>query len=383
MLPDTAPRGTHVRYGTIDDRQLDAFCRIQGSSFGSPPDRVRRWVEVAGMPNLRGISLDGQLVAGLMITPMGLFLGGASVPTWGIAGVGVDPSVRGRGVGTALMRGVLREAYDAGIALSALYASTRSLYRSVGYEVAGNHYQATLATELLRGFGRPAAWRRVADADLPALREAHRRFAAPRDGYADRGDYLWARIPRLHGAEAEGWVLDGDDGPAAWVFFHQQRATDAPWVTLSIVDLGYTSFASIARTIRLPVGFNDPVLSRLPELRYDVRLVESWLVRVTHLDAAVAARGWPIDGRLTVEVDDPELPENGGRRTFVVNGGRGTCVPGGTDPVALGARGLAAWFTGFAPPWSLVASGQACGPPTALQRMGAWTAGAPSMIDFF
>ena len=102
-----------------------------GEGWGSFRDRV-------GDENLRVARIGGQIVGGLGYYPMGQFFGGRSVPIGGIAGVGVAPHVRGQGVARAMVVDVLRSLRAAATPVSGLYPASLQVYRSCGFEPAGD-----------------------------------------------------------------------------------------------------------------------------------------------------------------------------------------------------------------------------------------------------
>ena len=75
---------------------------------------------------------------------------GRAVPVAGIASVKVAPEYRGGGIGRRLMTAVLDAAAERGYPLSALYPATMPIYRSLGWELAGGKYVATVPARSLR-----------------------------------------------------------------------------------------------------------------------------------------------------------------------------------------------------------------------------------------
>ena len=129
-----------------DTREIAELAPIEHYAFGVPTEQAVEWLTAAGEEHVRlayRTSEAGgrQLVGGLIHIPMGHFVGGRSVPTLGIAGVVVAPEARGLGVAKALMSASLREAAERGVALSSLYPATVTLYRAVGYELAGSRHR--------------------------------------------------------------------------------------------------------------------------------------------------------------------------------------------------------------------------------------------------
>ena len=73
------------------DAEREALGTILSHAFGFPMTDVPIWFERAGSENIYAWRRDDAVAGGLITIPMGQFFGGRSVPTTGIAGVGVAP----------------------------------------------------------------------------------------------------------------------------------------------------------------------------------------------------------------------------------------------------------------------------------------------------
>ena len=129
-----------------DERTL--FERVLQESFGQDELPWSTWMERLGHENLRVVTEDGAIRGGLGFYRFGQFWGGRSVPMIGLAGVGVSPAARGRGLARRFLVETLEQARSEGIPLAALYASSLAVYRSVGFEAAGTtlRYSAPIAS---------------------------------------------------------------------------------------------------------------------------------------------------------------------------------------------------------------------------------------------
>ena len=128
------------------------------------------------------------------------------------------------------------------------------------------------------------------------------------------------------------------------------------------------------------------MLALLPDRRYELKLVDQWMVRLLDVPAALRARGYPrgLEAELHLEVKDDVLPENDGRLVLRVADGVGAVSAGGEGRLALDVRGLAALYTGHLSPDQLAATGLLSG--TAEDRAAAspvFAGPAPWMPDFF
>ena len=75
----------------------------------------------------------------------------------GVASVKVAPEYRGRGIGRQLMTALLALIAERGYPVSALYPATMPLYRSLGWELAGGKYQASVPARSLWSLLAPDA----------------------------------------------------------------------------------------------------------------------------------------------------------------------------------------------------------------------------------
>ena len=126
--------------GPLREGDLEANHHLVGTSFGSarafdperavPPDQVLAGYE------------GSELVATATLIPGGQWFGGCPVDGVAVSAVGVAPHHRGEGISKPLMVEALRLMHGRGAAISTLFPTTASLYRSVGYEMAGDYVRA-------------------------------------------------------------------------------------------------------------------------------------------------------------------------------------------------------------------------------------------------
>jgi predicted acetyltransferase len=131
----------------------------------------------------------------------------------------------------------------------------------------------------------------------------------------------------------------------------------------------------------------DPILRLLPERGHTVKLFDHWMLRLVHVEAALAGRGYPagLTAQVHLDVADDILPGNHGRIVLAVEGGRGSVEPGGRGDVKVDVRGLAALYTGHATPWDVRIAGQlTAAAEEPLAALASIFAGpAPATPDFF
>ncbi|HZO17129.1 MAG TPA: GNAT family N-acetyltransferase [Polyangiaceae bacterium] len=380
-----------------DDRS--ALGKILGVSFGFDPEASKGWFEKAGFDNVRVLRDESGIIGGLLLIPMGQFFGGRSVPMVGFAGVGVTPSARGTGAATQLMHHAIRELAAQRVPLSCLYPATLPLYRRAGYEIAGSLHVVTLQGRDLARSERSLAIRAFEPADEAAVQNTYRSYAALRDGWLDRGPYVWERTRRVeNGAMTHGHVFCDESGIEGYVFYRHRR-TDHGF-DLQISDMAAatpralsTLFAfiadhrSLAETVSWRGGVDEPLLMLFREHRYQMRFFHHWMLRIVDVEAALTRRGYApsIDGEITLVIDDDLVPDNAGAFVLRVAGGAAEVVRGESgSALKLDIRALASLYSGQHNARTLARLGRVEASDETLARAAAMFAGSPpSMADMF
>jgi predicted acetyltransferase len=343
---------------SVDPADIGRSFDIRTRSFGVAPASSRPgWEERARAAVDEGRSVgvyDGRLLVGrAMIWPFRQWWGGRPLPMAGIAGVVVSPEYRGRGVGTALMQGILERSRELGYPLSALYPATVPVYRRLGWEIAGSQYRVTMDTWLLRELrGAPRTLREAGPDDASSMLEIMRRQYTRTRANGPKDDDE-AELREQLAEEAvfayicdDGYVVYGWDGDDLAVY--QLHAGDAETARAlwSVVGSG----SSIAKHVYAYLAPDDPVHWLLPDVVAPSVHSNRWMLRCCDVRAALEGRGYPMGTTVDValEVADPQLPGNGFTGRLQVSDGAGRLVPGvGRGPVThIGPNGLAALYAG-------------------------------------
>ncbi|MCP4249766.1 MAG: GNAT family N-acetyltransferase [bacterium] len=385
-----------------DEVEIKAFCKVVSQALYFPTVDLDAWVLREGHENVRVARRGGTVVGGLVIKPMGQWIGGRSVPMVGVRAVGVAAEHRGTGVGSSLMRAAVEELHDRGVPISVLYPATQPVYRRPGFERAGVRLSYRLPTAGIDVRGRELELRRVETSDHAELRRVYDERARRTTGNLDRNDWLWQRIldPLSPGTAPQGYLAARDGRVEGYVFFTHQAGTHSfgeselmatDLVTLS-ADASRTLlglFANHRSTIRY-VNFvgapADPWLHLLAEQSATLTERIDWLLRLIDVPAALEARGYAagVSGELHLEVADDRLNQNDGRFTLTVADGSSRVTEGGRGDFRVDVRGLAAIYTGYLAPGELTATGLVDAPDHSLATAGALFAGpAPWMPDMF
>ncbi|MCB9845510.1 MAG: GNAT family N-acetyltransferase [Phycisphaeraceae bacterium] len=385
---------------------LPQIASIISQAFaGGTSEQTIEWATGQRLDDFRVLRRADRIEACLLLIPMGTFLGGQSVPTEGIAGVGVLPECRGRGRASLLMRQTILELAERGVAVSSLYSAWQPLYRSVGFEQAGLRMEYTIsmrALRLRREFDRAGSdleVRRADDADVPAIRGAYRSGAAGQNGWLDRGDYIWGRIPAHRGETRQCFVVV-DAGRIAGYVYLAQRRNSTGMHDIFIADWmahGLESWCALLRFVRGYASMGDkliwyggathPAMLVLDEQRsIEGELSHWWMLRVVDAGAALRARGYSLGatGEVHLRIADPLIAPKERRLVLRVNDGRGVVEPGGRGDVEVGVAALAPLLTGFVSAQSLAALGQIRGASADVGVLGGlFAAETPATPDFF
>ncbi len=381
--------------------ELQAYTELLGRCFGQTGklEDIRAWVGMQRREDLRTLREGTRPVAALSLVSMGQFFGGRSVRTAGVAGVGIEPDRRGRGLAKDLMQRFLREMRESGYPLSTLYPSTYGLYRAVGYERAGGHWLASLRPESLDvPRGNRAEMRPATEDDEPLLRATWSAWARTHTGQLDRGDYLWTRVQEPRGKPVHACLVEGEGGVEGYVRWLQTELEGSPY-ELQVVDVAaltataamrilafFAGHGSITRRVSWASGPGDPLLALLPERRFRLELGDEWMLRLVDVRAALEARGYPpgVEAEVHLALEDELLPENSGPWVLRVADGRGEVTRGGQGRLTMDVRGLAPLYSGYQSPAQLAPAGLVRGSREDLEAAQAVFAGsAPWMSDDF
>lgn len=380
-------------------RDREAVIRMLQHAFAGDREGIEGWMKIGGEANFRTLLDSSRPAATLLRIPMGQYFGGRSVKMLGIAGVAVAPEDRGRGYARRMMQACVQAAHNEGWPLVGLYASTHSLYRSVGFEHAGHRFQYTIPmTQIDAG---PHARERVEplDHESAEVRECYAKFASRYDGMLDRGAYIWQRVKSPRNEEHHPFGVRDEHGTLqGYVFVNQKRRPDGR-ADVNLSDFVFHTAAAGRRLWALLADYSmmshdlnffggptHPALLLLSQQRYSVENKDSWLIRVSHLKAALEARGYApcIRAQVHLEVCDDLVPANAGRWTLTVENGKARAEPGGRAEIRVDARGLAAIYSGLLTPSQAANVGLASGDHAALHAAGSvFSAGTPWMNDFF
>jgi predicted acetyltransferase len=328
--------------------------------------------------------------------------GGAAVPTAGVTWVSVLPTHRRRGILRAMMEYQLDEIAQRGEPLAALTASESTIYERFGYGSATQRALLSIPSKRVAmrpGFGEDDRVRFVDLGDarriLPALYDQTR---ARQPGTVSRSAAVWHSLlldlPERRFGASELFVVVHPEGFAVYrlradivdglahnelilieLAAASSDAYGALWRYLLRVDLVETiTFRRFSVDPPLRWMVDDPRRLRIQALWDDM-----W-VRVVDVPAALSARRYLTEDRLTIDVVDAFRPGCGGR--FVLEGGPegAQCVPAASHDadLAMDIAALGSVYLGGHRPTVLARGGRIEEvAPGALRRADAFFASDP------
>lgn len=401
-----------MRYGpvmeirTLRDSELDRAFDLNADAFHVPKERRESFLRFIDPARMVGAFEGDRLLAMSGFLELGQYFGGRSVPMGGLSSMAVVPDARGGGLAKQVIRHCIEVMRERGDAISSLYPATTSLYRSVGWEVAGTFAVRKLEPNALRGLLRAESGsaRPFAEGDWGAIRACYDRLARAASGCLDRTPRWWER--REHAwKDKDVYVFAGQGGATeGYLVYHQ---VDGEYSHLGgDFDIVVDEIVACTRDAALglwgllggwasqvgEVAFRSPVDEAiqllLPEQVFQTLADFRWMTRIVDAEGAIAARGFPagLDVELPLTLRDAHVAANDGDFTLSVQKGRGQLVQGnGGDGPCLDARGFASLYTGWAGTAALERAGLLSG-GSADERAGldaAFAGARPWMLDEF
>jgi predicted acetyltransferase len=328
-----------------------------------------------------------RLVANVTTLSDAHWFGGSAVTSGGVTSVVVAPDQRKRNLARAVVNEAIRRMHARGDAVSVLYPTTATLYRGMGYEMAGWWRLTDIPIGNLASIAS-APDVTVEPADAADVEAAYDATAPGHDGWLRRSEAARAllRFDYEHTKAPKARYIARRDGVSIGAFVYsevregptrtfdlaasQLFATDAGALR-SLLALGaaHGTMADSVRTLLPPdvLALAVPHGQRLrPHSHFP------WMLRIIDVASAVSQRGYPPQLDLEVHLDisgDDLIAANNGRFTLRVRDGKGELLPGGRGDVVVDIRHFAALYTGLA------------AGPSPLRF--AFHGGPPTLVDFF
>lgn len=383
-------------YGKPTRAQAEVLVNMAGQAFAFDPTQWLGSLGDDGFDNMRVLSNEQGVAAGLVIHAVGQWFGGRRLASHAITALVAATHARRRKVGRTLTLHMLRETREAKVPLSVLFASTPTFYRQLGFEPAGVALSWRTATHHLPTETVGAEFVPFGAAEQAPVHEVYRRFASERAGLLDRSPHFWRmQLDPYDGSRRYAYRIDFAGSPEGYVCFQHAR----PQNTLIVQDAIATTtraaqaalalmshHKSIAEWVVFPDGPQGPLRKLITDNQARLEATsQEWLLRITDVATALEQRGYPpLDAQLELDVSDESMPENAGRYLLQLRAGAPRVARGGGGRIRLDVRALAAIFTSFTHPSEMQAAGLLSAEPDDLTRLGAVFAGpGPFILDAF
>lgn len=401
--PAKSPIAGGTTFEVAKRSDIPEVARLITLAFAGTLERSTKWVKDNGLENIRVLREGKTIPACLRRIEMGQYFGGKRVPLCGIAGVATAPESRGKGHARRMMEACVREMHERGEAIGGLYCSTQALYRQSGFEQAGHRFITRVPVSRLLGGSKTRNTIVLKEADQKRIEACYRKFASPYNGTLDRTEYIWKRIKERADGKSQGYgVLDDRGGLAGYLFMEQTRDAHSIRQELQLADIAFTTpeagrqliafladYEPMADWIQLGSGPLHPLLTLLPQQRYEVKFKDFWMLRVVDVKKALEARGYSPSVRASValNITDETIAANSGQwRLEVADGNASVRRSTGNERtgISCGIRGLAAMFSGLYSPRQAAAIGLCAGDEKSLDVLGGvFSGGTPWMSDHY
>ncbi|CAN5216919.1 GNAT family N-acetyltransferase [soil metagenome] len=334
------------------------------------------------------IALDGEEIVGTGgIFTREVTIPGAVVPVAGVTYISVAPTHRRRGLLTRIMQRQLTELHEQGAEpVAALWASEGAIYGRFGYGHAAPRaiytgHTRDLAFRAGVDLGTGRVRRLPEDKARPHIQTVYDAVRHTTLGHLDRTEAWWDYRhydPEHHrdGATALRFVVheEADGQVTGWTAYRVKAEWErnGPNGMVQILDLSATHPAAYAalwrflldldlvRQMRRRMGPVDEPLRHLlanpPALTTEIG--DGLWIRLVDLDRALAARRYPTDIDVVLDVTDRLCPWNAGRWRLTGGSDGASCEPT-TDAadLALSATELGAAYLGGTRLTALAAAG--------------------------
>jgi predicted acetyltransferase len=384
-------------YGKLDD-SVDAsrLISILSQCFMMAPSDGNAYMQSVGIENFRVICQNGKIAGGLAILSFEQCYGGEFVPMAGIAAVGIAPEYRGSGAALALMQGAIKEIYQQGAPISALFPAVQRLYRAAGYEQAGSFCNWEITTASIQ-MGKPQLPLTLITGERDIFRELYQKQSRTHNGNLCRNEFIWDDIARSKDAVQYAYLIGGLDDPQGYIIFTQHRGEPndyikiRDWVLLTPPAIqSFWAFLGGHRsqidTIRYKSASVDALTIVLPEQTAKLKSSNRWMLRIVDVKKALEKRGYPqnVQASLHLEVQDDLISENNNKFILSVSNGRADVTTGGNGDFKLDIRAFAPLYTSLFTPAQLQMAGKLEATQSSIAMATQIFAGtSPWLADFF
>jgi len=347
------------------DGDLDALTRLGVAAFGGSVSDWGGHFLPEKNPRLDPervyvIEEHGEVRASATVLPLESYVDGKPRPMGGIAAVMSHPAYRRRGYAGDLMRAVLRDIQERGVALSLLAPFAHAFYRSFGYELATEVIEYRLKPSDLTTSPEQRHLRAYREEDLPRMMDLLEAEAKRHPLCVRRSGGHWRSSLAEKGREVA--VYERDGGVEGYVLYKMSgwEENGAPQRNISVQELvaatprareGLISFMAgldpLVYKIKLYTPRGEPLHPYLESSYVTAKVEPDQMLRLVSVEGALGYLNRTTEAPLVLEVSDDVIPENAGEYTV----GSGGVIRGAeaAERVSLDVRQLARLYAGYLP----------------------------------
>jgi predicted acetyltransferase len=371
-------------------------------------DRVRTLEEAGAAGGIETVTVaidDDRIAGALKSLKFTQHIGGAALPMFGLAAVGVAPWARRRGVARILCEHALHESFERRDAVSALYPFRPAFYRRMGWALTGELHRYRFPPERLADPGDPAV-RLATASDLPAVEECYAHVAERSNGLIDRDSIRWDH--HLDKAGTHVFAASTGDTVDGYMIVRYGRSRSGETRPLAVREIVTADAAAYARLLAF-ISRQRDLWRRVrydasPDERFGHRLTDPrppgyatarglWaetarvlrgpMFRIVNVERAFSLRtSWgPAPAfEFSLAVDDAQLPGNAGPWSIAFDGQAASIRP--ADRAAAASPASHTRLAVDAPALAQLFAGELA--PSAAERLGTATIeGDTAALDAF
>ena len=366
----------NVRYQPIPESDYDAYVRTEAHAFVAEPQDARRWLAERHTGDMRGLFVDGRLVAQLLLLPLQVGAGRVNLSCGGLGGVASPPEERRHGYVARLLRETCDELRANDTALCLLYPFKASFYGRYGWATCMERRRYSGSPELFAPF-RKQLHGRFEPAGIEAVDDFQKIYSGAlrgRFGPIVRTPAWWEKeVLTEHKKTRYNYIWRDESGEArSYVCYSwEQRPPGTTMACREIVALDPEARAQLfgfvtnhdaqCKDVVFHAPADAPVNLLMPD-PLECKAEPYFMLRLVDVAAALSSLRYPGDlrGRLTIAVTDDWLEHNNGTFALEVGDGTATCarLPDAAEAdLACDVRVLAQIFTRYLRPRTAAAFG--------------------------
>jgi predicted acetyltransferase len=248
---------THIR--PLERSDDDQLTQLLTESFGEWTETGPHVNQIDSPGRHTWVAEDAGRVVGLVVDcEFDTWFGGATIPTAGIASVGVQAEYRGQGLLTPMFDAMLASARERGALISTLYPSSPGIYRRFGYAPIVALEDVHVPTRALAVPGDTVPTRRATASDLPAIRAVYQRWAADQNGPLTRVGAAFPDSDTAVLAAVSGYtVAESPDGTVTGYASWSRGAGYGADAQITVSDLLADDIASLTSLMKVLASFDS------------------------------------------------------------------------------------------------------------------------------